>query len=116
MVDGLKALLDKGTHPYTPDQVHDWIIEGSWVTFARYDGNETLAYFVCRIKPPVFEVGLCWGTGMNEWLDDTLETFELIARQSGCNKLSVVGRPGWSKIGRSRGFHPKALTIVKELE
>ena len=115
LVPGLRKLLDKGTVPYETEEIKAGIENGTWILFIAMDDQTPLAYFICRIKSAVFEVGLCWGGRMAEWGDSVIESFELVARESGCTKLTIGGRPGWVKLGKQYGFKPKSITIVKEL-
>lgn len=126
MLPGLSKLLDKGIVPYEPDEISAGIQDGTWILFAMVpSGRQSppgdilerfpAAYFICRISSRVFEVGLCWGKGLAWWGDTVLTGFEKVARECGCHRLSVGGRPGWAKIGKRYGFKPKSITIVKEL-
>ena len=115
MVGGLKKLLDKGTVPYTTDEIQAGLYDGSWLLFAAVEEEKPVCWWIGRIHAHVLELGLCWGSGMDKWLDYSLATFEQLARDAGCNKISIGGRPGWVKLGKSRGFNVKSITIVKEL-
>jgi hypothetical protein len=126
MQAGLADVLAKGINQHEPDEVRTWLDNGSWLLFAQVENarechrsvtaGRLQAYFICKIKRQVFEIGMCWGSAMDEWMDETMLAFETIARQCGCTNLVIAGRPGWAKLGKSRGFKTRVITIVKELK
>lgn len=44
-----------------------------------------------------------------------VEHAEKAAKENGALAVTVVGRPGWMKIGRKLGYRTDAVTLVKEL-
>lgn len=113
MLPGITDLINKGADNHTLPEIHEELIAGNWIAFTVTDEVNPEVYFICEIKPPVFIVGMAWGSRIDEWLDDVLGAFEKIARQCNCDKISINGRPGWVKLGKQRGFKPQTTTIVK---
>lgn len=58
---------------------------------------------------------LMGGEGVREWLDDYLDTVESWAKAEGCCLIEAVGRPGWIRFGRPRGYEHTYTVIQKEL-
>lgn len=60
---------------------------------------------------------LVWlaGGDLSELAERVLPQVERWARAQGCRRLLVVGRPGWERALRPKGFAPLARLIAKEL-
>lgn len=59
------------------------------------------------------------GDDMAEWVDEFIDTWKQIAKQTGCRYLSIKGRPGWARYASKRyGFEHRytqmALDISEE--
>jgi len=60
---------------------------------------------------------LIWlaGGDLGELTEEVLPRMEQWARARGCRRVLVVGRPGWERALRPKGFAPLARLIAKEL-
>lgn len=60
---------------------------------------------------------LVWlaGGDLHELTEALLPQAEGWARARGCRRLLVIGRPGWERALKPRGFAPLARVIAKEL-
>lgn len=118
IVGGLENLLWKRDGSHTLDETRDNLDSGEWMLFCAYEDQQIFASFVCRIRRgtySIFEIGMCWGEKMDEWLIMACAAFEKIARDYDCTKLAINGRPGWVKRGKAFGFTISAVTIIKEV-
>lgn len=57
---------------------------------------------------------LC-GEGVDEWLDELRETLEAYGKHMECKYITLRGREGWVKKGKSRGYKPNYTEVRKEL-
>lgn len=44
------------------------------------------------------------GKRMSDWISDALDVADSIAKEHGCDELYVVGRKGWNKVLKAKGF------------
>lgn len=60
---------------------------------------------------------LVWlaGGDLRELTDEVLPNVEGWARTQGCRRLLVVGRAGWERAMKPKGFAPLARVIAKDL-
>ncbi len=102
----------------TEQQLYDGIAAGEYLLFACMDGDEPVATVVGAIRQGddlVFDVGYCWGTRVDDWIEQVYQAFEVIAKQVGCATMSFNGRPGWRKLAHNYGFSINSMTFVKVL-
>jgi hypothetical protein len=53
------------------------------------------------------------GEGMDEWLDELMDTVEDWAAQNGCRYVEEYGRKGWLKVGKKRGYG-EVYTVMRK--
>lgn len=60
---------------------------------------------------------LIWlaGGDRRELEDEMLPMMEAYGRAQGCAKAFIVGRPGWARTLKSRGYDVAAVTVTREL-
>lgn len=63
----------------------------------------------------VLNITTAGGADMHLWLDQALEVCEEIAAQHGCDELYVIGRSGWSKALKSKGFDTIHTVMSKKV-
>jgi len=56
------------------------------------------------------------GTNLNDWCDTFLDSAEVLAKEQGASKLTINGRPGWSRRLKKRGFRPVITVLEKPLK
>lgn len=61
----------------------------------------------------VLLVLLVGGEGVTDWFEEMMDTLEEFGRSMGCKYVDAHGRPGWERVGKSRGYE-KALVIVRK--
>jgi hypothetical protein len=71
---------------------------GIWV--CEVDGKP-VASMVTKIeqypRARVLEMLFCGGSRMKEWLPDAIRTMDHYARQTECQHIASIGRPGWAR-------------------
>lgn len=55
------------------------------------------------------------GEGVKDWFSGLMDVLEDWARQNGCVMVECHGRPGWAKMGASRGYEVSGVTVRKVL-
>ncbi len=57
------------------------------------------------------------GDDMAEWVDEFIETWKRIAKETGCRYLSIKGRPGWQRYAARRyGFEHAYTQMYLEVD
>jgi len=62
----------------------------------------------------VWRVLMIGGSGMSEWLDDSIDAMKRAARIEECSAIEADGRLGWAKIAPKVGF--KEISRAYEME
>lgn len=116
---GMDKMLKYSLHLHNADSIRERCMSGDWLLFCMYQGPEPVVSIVADIRQGdgcrVFEVGFCWGSRIDEWIDEVYQSFERVARECGCGAIAFNGRPGWRKLGRQFGFEMKTMIFTKEL-
>lgn len=92
-----------------------------FVMFGSLDGKESKVYgvFVTRITDHALkrqcEVVLLAGKQRELWEDQVTLTIEDLARSNDCDRVAILARPGWKKLGDRHGYKAKNIEFVKEL-
>lgn len=56
------------------------------------------------------------GDEMELWVDEWMETWKALARELGCNVISIKGREGWARYARKHGFKHTYTIMHLEVE
>ena len=92
-----------------------------FIMFGSKDGVENKIYgvFVTRItdhpQKRQAEIVLLAGKERELWEDQMLITVEELAKANGCGRISLLGRPGWKKLGDRHEYKIKNIEFVKEI-
>lgn len=116
---GMDKLFKESLGLMNADDILNNCADGKWLLFCMYEEGEPVVSLVCEIREGdvrIFDVGFCWGTRMEEWINQVYESFETIARQCGCEYIAFKGRPGWRKLAHNFGFSVSSMSYVKALE
>ena len=93
-----------------------------FIMFGSEDGVESKVYgvFVTRIQDHPYkrqcEVVLLAGKHRELWEDKVTLTIEELAKSNGCDRIAILARPGWKKLGDRHGYKAKNIEFVKELK
>lgn len=109
----LEAALAHAGHTHSLDDVERMVRSGAaqlWST------AKSAAVTVIEDDPQERRL-LIWlaGGDLGELTEEVLPRMEDWARARGCRRVLVVGRPGWERALRPKGFAPLARLIAKEL-
>jgi len=116
---GMEKMLKFSLNLHNGDSIRDRCISGDWLLFCMFDEGEPVVSIVADIREGdgcrVFDVGFCWGSRVDEWIDEIYHSFEQVARECGCGAIAFNGRPGWRKLAREFGFEMRTMVFTKEL-
>ena len=115
---GIDRVLKLSPVNQTAEQVRHKVESGEWMMFAVFDEGEpvvTLCAVIREGATRIFEVGLCWGSRVDEWITGIYQMFEVVARECGCSKMAFNGRAGWSKLAKQHGFTVNSVIYIREL-
>lgn len=108
-------------HKIDPEDVHDDIMRGDqtlWIVYEDMPSN-MIGAFTIRVKSYPAGVSLCGehlgGERLDEWADQLFEIMERYAKDLGIHNLELIGRRGWEKILKSRGWDSKLALFEKEI-
>lgn len=93
-----------------------------FIMFGSTDGYESKVFgvFVTRITDHAqkrqCEVLLLAGKERQLWEDQVTTTIEDLAMSNGCDRISILARPGWKKLGDRHGYKIKNVEFVKEIK
>jgi len=93
-----------------------------FIMFGSLDGYESKVYgvFVTRITDHAqkrqCEVILLAGKDREHWEDQVTLTIEELARANACDRIAILARPGWKKLGDRHGYKMKNIEFVKEIK
>jgi len=93
-----------------------------FIMFGSEDGLESKVYgvFVTRITDHAqkrqCEVVLLAGKDREHWEDQVTLTIEELAKANDCDRIAILARPGWKKLGDRHGFKMKNIEFVKEIK
>jgi len=84
---------------------------------ARFWAGRDCAAVAALERDPGERRLLIWlaGGALGELLDDLLPRVEAWGRECGCRRVVVIGRAGWERSLKSKGFAPLARLIAKDL-
>jgi|SRR5210317_1762743 len=93
-----------------------------FIMFGSLDGYESKVYgvFITRITDHAqkrqCEVVLLAGKDREHWEDQVTLTIEELAKANGCDRIAILARPGWKKLGDRHGYRMKNIEFVKEIK
>jgi len=93
-----------------------------FIMFGSLDGYESKVYgvFITRITDHAqkrqCEVVLLAGKDREHWEDQVTLTIEELAKANGCDRIAILARPGWKKLGDRHGYKMKNIEFVKEIK
>lgn len=119
LVPGLDKCLKHGLGLTSERDVFHKCCAGRWLLFAMYEESKPVVVLTAEVRPAdggnLFDVGLCWGSRLDEWISDVCLAFETIGAETGCKYLAFNGRAGWHKLARQHDFKVNSMTWIKEL-
>lgn len=113
--------FEYAAHKIEPQDVLDDCLNGDqtlWVVFDETPQN-MLGAFTIRVKSYPAGTSLCGehlgGERLDEWADRLFEIMENYARDLGIKNLELIGRRGWEKILKPKGWKSNLVIFEKEI-
>lgn len=104
---------------YTPDWAYVQAKMGHLQVWALAD-DKIRAIVLTRVlifpRCKVFEVLAAGGVGLLDFMNEMEDVFMRLAKQSGCEKLQAVCRPGLEKMLKNRGAWKQSVVLSKPVE
>lgn len=117
----LSKAFKYSSNKVSAEDVYDDLIRGHqslWVVFEGTPIN-LIGAFTIRVKSYPAGMALAGehlgGERLNEWAEDLFQTMESYARDLGIHNLELVGRRGWEKILKPRGWNSNLVIFEKEI-
>lgn len=104
-----------------PQDVYEDLMNGNqslWVVFEGTPIN-LVGAFTIRVKAYPAGQSLCGehlgGERLNEWADQLFEIMESYANDLGIKNLELIGRRGWEKVLKPKGWKSNLVIFEKEI-
>lgn len=101
--------------------LYQYMIDGTYITLVADEGGELAAVFCLRVvKKPRMRILLieqAGGERMAEWLPAMWNYCHDLKRKIQCDRLELVGRPGWARALRKHfpgHIREKAVSVIIE--
>lgn len=109
----LEAALDHAGRTHGLDDVRALLAAGE----ARFWAGRASALVAAIERDPGERRLLIWlaGGARDELEDELLPLAEAWGREAGCRRALVIGRAGWERTLKTKGYAPLARLIAKEL-
>jgi len=120
IIEALKYNGSKMTAPQLKEDIEEGFYQ-LYIIFGSEDGieNKVFGVLVTRVTdhPQLrqCEVEILTGKKRELWEDKIITLLEQIAVINDCHRISIIGRPGWKKLGDKYGYRVKNYEFVKEM-
>lgn len=95
------------------------VLNGDSLLWAVWQDGSPVAYYTTRVTayPRKKAMVLEWigGSGIENWMDATIEAMREHARANECDHLEFTGREGWSRMLDRTGWKPEYVCYRMEL-
>jgi hypothetical protein len=121
IIQGLRHSGDLLSEAHLKEDIKQGFMQ-LFIMFGSLDGYESKVYgvFVTRITDHAqkrqCEVILLAGKERENWEDQVTLTIEDLAKANGCDRIAILARPGWKKLGDRHGYKMKNIEFVKEIK
>ena len=102
------------------DQIKESIKNGVVLLLVVYKDGKIIAS--CTIEKRTFDSGkvvvhisTLGGSEMELWADKMDKAIESVALEQGCNELYIIGRKGWDKYLKKRGYNHVHTVLCKKI-
>lgn len=109
----VRRALDKTGFSEFEDIERDILI-GNSLLWLAWDGAEILAAAVTQITNDVMTIVACAGTGLMLWRD-LIGKLEAYAMDEGCTRSRIIGREGWARVLKERGYWQTCVILERQL-
>lgn len=113
-------LLDRvADHKVHVDDMYSFVTDGSWILWVCQipDTDEITSVIITEFieYPQVTNLRVIFLSGDDEDWAYGMSVFEDFARINQCHDVEVLGRKGWERVLKSRGFKLNHITLSKEI-
>ncbi len=96
-----------------------WIVTGRLVLVVLTRDQEIIASMTLEIVEHEHEK-ICHcltfaGEDLESWVEQWLDIWEMIARELGCQKITIKGREGWARYARRHGFQHMYTSMFRDI-
>jgi len=99
--------------------VYDFVIDGRWMLWVCQipDTLEITSVLVTEFihYPQVCNLRVVFLSGDDEDWAYGIAVFEDFARINGCHEVEILGRKGWERVLRDKGFSLNHITLSKRI-
>lgn len=115
----LEKALQKGYGEMDTDDIHTMLEEQSAVLILAVVGDNISAAIVATLvaKPAIRELVILTAGGeeLDEWLDEVMESFDILAKEMQADIIAVHGRRGWVSKLKQYGYEEVHTTAIKRI-
>lgn len=115
----IEKALTRGYGEYDADDIHTLLEDGNAGLILAVVNNNVVAGIVTTVieKPALREMIIMTAGGdhLDDWLDEIMEVFDIVAKQQQADVIAIHGRAGWVKKLKSYGYEPVHTTVIKRL-
>lgn len=113
-IEQMMRALPRTIPDWTPESLYKRALCGEVQIWGVGDESKVLMVLLTQIAifpaGKVLEVFWCAGQGVYEEAQELVDTtFDLFAKKENCRRIDIIGRDGWEKVLRSRGFKRTAV-------
>ena len=118
----LRPAVEASAGRMTMDRLRDQLDDKNFQLWVAWRGKELIGAWIstltvlCDGETKVCELLYCGGNNIQTWLDLGLDIVERWARSKGCGSITIVGRLGWGRITRHRGYEHFVTVLEKEID
>lgn len=112
----IKMATDRANLDLTPDLVFDHLSERTMQAWVILEDDDIAGIICTKVDGGTCAMPIVQSDNMAEHLPEVLDCIEAWARHIDCERLEGVGRDGWERALRSKGFEKRATIVVKELD
>lgn len=116
----LQKAVGESNGELTIEGVLETLLSGAGILIAMYNGGEIVAN--AMIEKRIFKSGLATlnitlvgGTMIEEWADDFIDIMDKIAAEQGCSEVRGMGRKGWARYLKSKGYKHAHTVMIRKL-
>lgn len=105
----IQAAIEKSNEELTTKAIYDKVIKGDMLLVNITEGDKILSAVTLEKRDfdsgkSVLYICTAGGVDLYKWQNLIDEVSMDIARDSGCDEIYIIGRPGWQKMLTSNGY------------
>lgn len=99
------------------EDMYNKVVEGEWHLWVATDQDEIYAVAITAFiyYPRSTNLRMIFVSGDGENWPVALKVFEHFALVNDCHEVEILGRKGWERVLRDRGYELKSVTLRKRI-